>query len=33
MTEIAIGMLVVALCLEAIDRREKRSVRAASISA
>jgi membrane protease YdiL (CAAX protease family) len=32
MTPIAIGMLVVALSLEAFDRREKRSVRAASIS-
>jgi glucose uptake protein GlcU len=32
MKPIAIGMLVVALGLEAIDRRENRSVRAASIS-
>jgi membrane protease YdiL (CAAX protease family) len=33
MTQIAIGMVVVALGLEAIDRRENRSVRAASSSA
>ena len=33
MTQIAIGMLVAALILEAIDRRENRSVRAAAISA
>lgn len=33
MTQIAIGMLVVALVLEAIDRRENRSVKTAVISA
>jgi len=33
MTQIAIGMLVAALILQAIDRRENRSVRAAAISA
>jgi membrane protease YdiL (CAAX protease family) len=33
MKQIAIGMLVVALVLEAMDRRENRSIQAASISA